>query len=138
MARLRPKHKIQVEVPMAAMSDVSFLLIIFFIVTSSFSRPSKLPVELPGEKAAETSPVKPPTVPGVRIASNRIYLNDVPVELWQVTTDLRAILVDRTQPADRVVVLRSEGDVPMERVVEVMDAIRSAEAYVGFMELDAK
>lgn len=138
MARLRPKHKIQVDVPMAAMSDVSFLLIIFFIVTSSFSRPSKLPLELPGEKVAETTPQKPPAAPAVRVGSTRIYLNDSPVELWQVTADLRAILSDRPLPQDRVVVLRADGNVPMERVVEVMDAIRSAEAHVGYLELDAK
>jgi biopolymer transport protein ExbD len=138
MARLRPKHVIQVDLPLAAMSDVSFLLIIFFIVTSSFSRPSKLPVELPGEKTAAAMAQKPVAPPSVRVASSRVYLNDQPVELWQVTSDLRAILVDKPQPADRVVILRSDGGVPMERVVEVMDAIRSAEAHVGFLELDAQ
>ena len=138
MARFRPKHKIAVDVPMAAMSDVAFLLIIFFIVTSSFSKPRKLPIELPGEKAAEASQQKPKPPPSVRVASSRVYLNDQPVEPWQLTVDLRALLADKPQPADRVVVLRSDGQVPMERVVEVMDAIRSAEAHVGFLELDAK
>jgi biopolymer transport protein ExbD len=136
MARLRPKHASKVDLPLAAMSDVSFLLIIFFIVTSSFSRPNKLPVELPGEKATDAQPQKLAVPPRVRIAANRVYLNDHPVELWQITSDLRAILIEKPQPADRVVILRSDDSVPMERVVEVMDAIRSADAHVGFLELD--
>lgn len=138
MARFRPKHKISVDVPMAAMSDVAFLLIIFFIVTSSFSRPSKLPIELPGEIAADAPNEKQSPPPGVRITESRVFLNNFPVEVWQLTVDLRARLIDKTRPEDRVVILRADDKVPMERVVEVMDAIRSAEAQIGFLELDAK
>lgn len=123
---------------MAAMSDVAFLLIIFFIVTSSFSHARKLPLELPGEKTADVQSQKPSPPPSVRVAATRVFLNDRPLELWQVTADLRTLLLDKPQPKDRVVILRAEDKVPMERVVEVMDAIRSADAVVGFLELDAR
>ena len=136
MARLRRKHAIKPDVPMAAMSDVAFLLIIFFIVTSSFSRPSKLPLELPGENMDELATARPAPPPRVRISENRVYLNDQPVQLWQVTADLRTLLFDKLQPEDRVVILSAEPDVAMDRVVEVMDAIRSAEAHVGFLDLE--
>jgi biopolymer transport protein ExbD len=135
MARIRQKHKITVEVPMASMSDVAFLLIIFFIVTSSFSKPSKLPLELPGESSdSSTADVTP--APRVRVGESRIYLNDQPVEFWQLTADLRTLLFERPLPENRVVILTGEANVPMERVVETMDAIRNAEAHVGFLELD--
>jgi biopolymer transport protein ExbD len=136
MARFRTKHKITVEVPLASMSDVAFLLIIFFLVTSSFSKPSRLPVELPGDQATESS-ADLPRPPRVRVAESRLLLNDQPVETWQLTADLRTILFEKVRPEDRVVVLRADNAVPMDRVVEVMDAIRSAEAHVGFLELES-
>jgi biopolymer transport protein ExbD len=138
MARLQRKYKIGVDVPMAAMSDVAFLLIIFFIVTSSFSRPRKLPLELPGDQAVSAETVKPSPPPSVRVGVARVSLNDAPLQVWQLSGDLRTLLLDKPQLKDRVVILRADDDVPMERVVEVMDAIRSAEASVGFLELDAK
>ena len=137
MARIRQKHKITVEVPMASMSDVAFLLIIFFIVTSSFSKPSKLPLELPGEKSDETAADVVPA-PRVRVGETRVYLNDQPVEFWQLTADLRTLLYERSVPEQRVVILTGEANVPMERVVETMDAIRDADAHVGFLELDVR
>jgi biopolymer transport protein ExbD len=138
MARLRPKHTVKVEVPMAAMSDVAFLLIIFFIVASSFSRSQKLPVELPGDKIADSSTAKPSRPPSVRITESRLFLNDSPLEGWQLTADLRTLLIDKSQPSDRVVILRADENVPMERVVEIMDAIRSADAVIGILELEGK
>ncbi len=137
MARFRPKHKITMELPMSSMSDVAFLLIIFFIVTSSFSKPSKIAIELPGEKSDEQKPdVSPP--PRVRVGETRAYLNDSPVEIWQLTADLRTLLFEKPLPEDRVVIFRADDGVPMDRIVEIFDAIRTAEAHVGFLELDAK
>lgn len=122
---------------MAAMSDVAFLLIIFFIVTTSFTKPSKISVELPGERT-DTASADVPSPPRVRVGEGRAYLNDQPVEMWQLTADLRTLLYEKVAPEDRVVILRGEGDVPMERMVEAMDAIRTAEAHVAMLELDSK
>ncbi len=136
MARFASKSKIRPEIPMAAMSDVAFLLIIFFLVTSSFSRPSRLPIELPGEKPADAADAKPSPPPTVRVETVGVYLNDQPLQLWQVSTDLRSLLSQKALASDRVVVLRAAAGVNMERVVEAMDAIRQADAHVGFLEVD--
>ncbi len=121
---------------MAAMSDVAFLLIIFFIFSASFTRPARLAVELPGERSDQT-PAAPPTMPRVNVAGDHILLDSRRVELWQLTSDLRALLAMRTRPQDRVVILSGENNVPMERMVEAMDAIRDADAAVGHLELQA-
>lgn len=49
----RPTHTID----MAPLIDVVFLLLIFFMLTSSFTRPS-LPLELPKAAAGETRPAE--------------------------------------------------------------------------------
>ena len=136
MARLRPANKIAVDVPVAAMSDVAFLLIIFFIVTTSFKRASHLPVELPGEQTtAEASPDKNVN-PRIKVGTDRTWLNDSPTEIYQLSGDLQSVLYGKARPEERVVVLTADDGVPMERVVEVMDVIRAADAHVGYLHLE--
>ncbi|RDJ93103.1 biopolymer transporter ExbD, partial [Lacticaseibacillus rhamnosus] len=44
---LRTRNKIEVAFSMASMTDLIFLLLIFFMLTASFVTPSGLPVNLP-------------------------------------------------------------------------------------------
>jgi biopolymer transport protein ExbD len=74
----------------------------------------------------------------VRVGESRLFLNDQPVEFWQLTADLRTLLFEKPLPEERVVIFSAEANVQMERVVETMDAIRDAEAHVGFLELDVR
>jgi biopolymer transport protein ExbD len=46
------KNKVDPAFSMASMTDVIFLLLIFFMLTSSFVTPSGLPVNLPSSKAS--------------------------------------------------------------------------------------
>ena len=47
------KHKIDSSFSMSGMTDVIFLLLIFFMLTSSFITPSGLPVSLPSAKKSK-------------------------------------------------------------------------------------
>lgn len=47
---LRSKNKIDAGFSMASMTDLIFLLLIFFMLTSSFVAPAGLPVNLPSSK----------------------------------------------------------------------------------------
>ena len=49
---LSSKNKIDAGFSMASMTDLIFLLLIFFMLTSSFVTPSGLPVNLPSAKAS--------------------------------------------------------------------------------------
>lgn len=62
---LRRKHSMNAAFSMASMTDVIFLLLIFFMVTSTFVFPSALEVNLP--ESSEQTPVKP---------SMKIYVDD--------------------------------------------------------------
>jgi biopolymer transport protein ExbD len=134
MASFRRRNKIAIELPTAAMSDVAFLLIVFFVVTTSFQGTHQLNVELPGEATSESTE-PPPEPPRVRLSADKLELNGQPVAVWQLTTDLQQILYDRTEPEQRVVIFSADDELPMGSVVEVMDAIRLAEANVGYLEV---
>ncbi|MBV6645551.1 MAG: biopolymer transporter ExbD, partial [Cyclobacteriaceae bacterium] len=49
---LKSKHKVEASFSMSSMTDVIFLLLIFFMLTASFITPSGLPVNLPTSKSA--------------------------------------------------------------------------------------
>ncbi|MDA9934935.1 biopolymer transporter ExbD, partial [Rubripirellula sp.] len=47
MKASRKKKRRKVQVPIASMGDIAFLLIIFFMLLSEFSKDKDLPIELP-------------------------------------------------------------------------------------------
>ena len=49
---LNTKHKVVTTFSMSSMTDVIFLLLIFFMLTASFITPSGLPVNLPTSKSS--------------------------------------------------------------------------------------
>jgi biopolymer transport protein ExbD len=49
---LSSKNKISPEFSMASMTDLIFLLLVFFMLTSSFVTPSGLPVSLPSSQTS--------------------------------------------------------------------------------------
>lgn len=49
---IKSKHEVNANFSMSSMTDIVFLLLIFFMLTSSFITPSGLPVNLPSAAAA--------------------------------------------------------------------------------------
>src|SRR5688572_6634051 len=49
---LKSKNKVEAAFSMSSMTDIIFLLLIFFMLTSSFITPSGLPVSLPSSKSS--------------------------------------------------------------------------------------
>lgn len=106
------------------MVDVVFLLIIFFMVSTTFiTLESGLPVDLPQASSAEAQPEGLPTV--TIDASERIYIAGSEVDEASLVPALQAIL--REQDRD-VVVLRADQSVSHGLAVRVMDAIKRAGA----------
>jgi biopolymer transport protein ExbD len=106
------------------MVDVVFLLIIFFMVSTTFiTLESGLPVDLPQASSAQAQPEGLPTV--TIDASERIYLAGSEVDETSLVPALQAILREQDQD---VVVLRADQSVSHGLAVRVMDAIKRAGA----------
>lgn len=52
---IKSKHKVESSFSMSSMTDIVFLLLIFFMLTASFITPSGLPVNLPTAESAKIS-----------------------------------------------------------------------------------
>lgn len=122
---LRSKHKVDANFSMSSMTDIIFLLLIFFMLTASFITPSGLPVNLPSSKSSEIVMQKV----SVTITSElKYFVNDKQVPRSSLESVLRSNLVDAEKG---IVVLHCDAKVPVERLVEVAGIATALKAKVS-------
>jgi biopolymer transport protein ExbD len=118
------KHKIDSSFSMSGMTDVIFLLLIFFMLTSSFITPSGLPVSLPSAKQSKIVMQKT----SVTITSDlKYYINDRRVVRSRIEQELQREL----NGEEALVTLHIDKDVPTEYLVEVAGIAASLNAKVS-------
>ena len=107
------RNKVSPEFSMSSMTDIVFLLLIFFMLTSS--TPNALDMILPKAKGKSTNTQNIT----VSIKKNEnYYVNAKQTNEDTIETALRGLLKDKENPT---VLLRVEESVPIEKAVLVMD-----------------
>jgi len=121
---LKSKHKVNANFSMSSMTDIIFLLLIFFMLTASFITPSGLPVNLPSSKSSEIVMQKV----SVTITKNLDYfVNNKRVN----RSSLESVLRSNLNGKEGIVVLHCDAAVPVERLVEVAGIATSLRAKVS-------
>ena len=105
---------------MASMTDVIFLLLIFFMVTATFVFPTALEINLP--QSSEQTAVKP----GTRIFIDKdlvIYASFGDVEPQAMPQDqlLGFLQLIQLQQPEEFIAIYADAEVPYGRLVEVLD-----------------
>jgi biopolymer transport protein ExbD len=123
---LRPGHKEEsVEVNLTPLIDVVFLLLIFFMVTTTFDRHARLKVSLPESSAKTTQQKDEPLVLSIDAKGN-YFLNDRQIINQQLDTLKQAIQKtigeNNQEIKDVALVLRADANTPHQSVVRAMDA----------------
>ena len=119
---LRPGHKEEnVEVNLTPLIDVVFLLLIFFMVTTTFDRHAKLKVSLPESSAKATQQAKDPLVLSIDAKGN-YFINDRQVVNQSLDTLKQALQKIIAEQKDMALVLRADANTPHKAVVRAMDA----------------
>jgi len=121
---LQAKNKVDSSFSMSSMTDIIFLLLIFFMLTSSFITPSGLPVNLP---SSETSDIVMQEVTVTVTKDFKYSVNDKVVPREQIKSELTALLKDKKSQ----VVLHIDKDVPVEYLVEIGGIAAGLEANVS-------
>ena len=121
---LKSKHKVNASFSMSSMTDIIFLLLIFFMLTASFITPSGLPVNLPSSKSSEIVMQKV----SVTITKDLSYfVNNKRVN----RSGLESVLRSNLSGKEGIVVLHCDASVPVERLVEVAGIATSLKAKVS-------
>ncbi|MGR3319902.1 MAG: ExbD/TolR family protein [Candidatus Anammoxibacter sp.] len=105
----------------APLVDVLFLLLIFFMVTSTFVEQPNIQLELPSTKYSETSEIK--ALQLIITRYGKIYLQDEIININDLEDILRNLTV---QMDEKTLVLKADKDVPYGTVIRVMDAAKGA------------
>ena len=128
---LKPKNKINPLFSMSSMTDIIFLLLIFFMLTATFVTPSGLPVSLPSSKSSTIIIQKV----SVTITKDlRYFVNDKEVELSNIEIYLR----DQIGENEGLVVLHCDKEVPVEHLVNIAGIATSLEAKVSIATQPSK
>lgn len=109
---LQSKNKVESSFSMSSMTDIIFLLLIFFMLTSSFITPSGLPVNLP---SSETTDIIMQEVTVTITKDLQFSVNDRVVSREQIKGELGPLLDGKKGQ----VVLHIDKDVPVEYLVEI-------------------
>lgn len=124
MRARRPRYRSAPLLDLTPMVDVVFLLIIFFMVSTTFiTLESGLPVDLPQAQSAQQQQSQLPTVTINR--EETIVVAGSELSLDQLVPTLQQILAER---GNEIVVLRADQSVSHGFTVRVMDAIKRAGA----------
>lgn len=121
---LQSKNKIDPAFSMSSMTDIIFLLLIFFMLTSSFITPSGLPVNLP---SSETSDIILQEVSVTVTKDLKYSVNDRVVGRDQIKAELTSLLEGKKGQ----VVLHIDKEVPVEYLVEIGGIAAGLEANVS-------
>lgn len=121
---LQSKNKIDTAFSMSSMTDIIFLLLIFFMLTSSFITPSGLPVNLP---SSETSDIIMQEVTVTVTKDFKYSVNDRVVGRDQIKSELTTLLAGKKGQ----VVLHIDKEVPVEYLVEIGGIAAGLEANVS-------
>ena len=129
--QLRAAQSEDPEISLTGLIDVVFLLLIFFMVSTTFERQAVLKVDLPEATNVSAPQDQPDRFELVIDSSGQFYLNDRQL-LDGRTATIEAALVeaageDRTVP----VILRADAQTPHHFVVTAMDVT----AKLGFSRL---
>jgi len=112
---IRGRNKVNPNFNMSSMTDIVFLLLIFFMITSTLVTTSALDILLP--KASGKTENKKST--SVSITKNlSFFIDNKKVSENQIEQNLLATLEGKENPT---IILRAEEGVPIEKAVKIMD-----------------
>lgn len=112
---LNRRSKVSAEFNMSSMTDIVFLLLIFFMIASTLVTTSALDLVLPKSKAQS---VKRKDVVVNISADKQISVGNTIVSASELQGEILKQIKDMDEA---VLLLRADGDVPYEMVVDVMD-----------------
>jgi len=121
MMRNNEPAEAETTIDMAPLIDIVFILLIFFMVTTTFVKDMKLDLERPKANSAVAASSK-----AIRLFIDRngdTYVDGEAVRLWLIQSKLRDLL---STSSNKIVLVVTDEGVPAGRLVEVVDQARLA------------
>jgi len=128
---LRPRTQEEPTIDLTSLIDVVFLLLIFFMVSTTFERAAALKIDLPEASEAVSQEDVPDRLELVIDAEGRMYLNDQQLVDGRAETLIAAFQQQAGNDRNIPLLLRADRETPHHFVVTAMDVA----ARLGFVNL---
>ena len=115
------RARIHSHLDIAPLIDIVFLLLVFFMLTSTFLVPEAIELELPESKTAVVTEVKPVTV--LLDKNGLLVLNGESITLEELQQTIKPLLSGNAETA---ITLKSDARTEVQTLLKVMDEIRAA------------
>ena len=112
---LKSRNKVSPNFNMSSMTDIVFLLLIFFMLTSTLVSPNALKLLLPNSKSKTLEKQT------ISVSINKdldFYINENQIIENNLESELKEVLSNQKEPA---IILHADKTVDIEHVVKVMD-----------------
>ncbi len=120
---VKKRNKISAQFNMSSLTDIIFLLLIFFMLTSSLIVPNALNLKLPGQSNSTSTVSQRPDE--LRISSNgSFYFNGNKVSESALYSALRGVRSSKGNEAS--IIVTPDGRARNQHVVTALDLIRKA------------
>ncbi|GHS87698.1 biopolymer transporter ExbD [Bacteroidia bacterium] len=116
---IKKQHKRSTEFSAASMTDLVFLLLIFFILVSTLVSPNAIKLLLPSSNSKTMA--KQTTTIYIN-EQLQFFIGEMPISETQLESSLAQALVNETEG---VVVIRADKSVPIQYFVYIFDALNS-------------
>lgn len=124
--RARARSQTTETIDISPLIDMVFILLIFFMVSTTFVKDMDLDINRPNAESADQA-----SADAVRLyidGRGDTYLDGDPVRTWMIQNRLRDLM---QASGSETVLLVTDENVPARRLVEVVDQARLAGADVG-------
>lgn len=129
---LNPHKKDELDVNITPLIDVVFLLLIFFMVSTTFDRESEIEVTLPEAAIDKALSDKDEPIEVVVSAEGNFFVNGQRVVNTQITTLKQALVKIANGRKDPPIIISADANATHQAVVTVMDASRQ----LGFIHIN--
>jgi biopolymer transport protein ExbD len=130
MLRRKRRRRVQ-EIPQSSLSDLAFLLLIFFITSMDFTIEQGLPFVLPSAHRSVSIEVEPSEVFRVQVLeSSGVTVDGKPVGLPEIAGMLRARNAQRRAAGEPelIVVIETHPQAEYQLTVGILDQVRAADS----------
>jgi biopolymer transport protein ExbD len=117
----RTKQTLKMGINIASLVDMLFILLLFFVVTSTFVEQPSIRLDLPSARHADTTKLEDLVVTIDK--KGELFLKQTQVTAWELGEAFREAVRKRKDP---ILILRADKEVNYGQVVTVMDIARGA------------
>ncbi len=128
---LTRRKKTDDEIPTASLPDIVFMLLIFFLVTTTIDMDKGIMMVLP-DRGGEFK-VNPENICNILVnATGQVLIDDEPIEVKQISDRVESKVISRGKDADGkwklIVSIKTERDTPYNTYIQVLDQVKQTKA----------